>query len=93
MIVKLMVTCFCSNRQNFTSIRPDATPLLAPFPKRQILDSSKLEEFANANFQLDLNGGEFFKQVENTVGKGEIARREQFLIFPQCFLKTCTEDT
>ena len=23
---------------------------------------------------------------ENTVGKGEIARKEQFLLFPQCFL-------
>ena len=26
---------------------------------------------------------------ENTVGKGEIARNEQFLLFPQCFLKAC----
>ena len=29
------------------------------------------------------------KQVENTVGKGEIARYEQFLFFPQCFEKAC----
>ena len=29
------------------------------------------------------------KQVENTVGKGEIARHEQFLLFPQCFQKAC----
>ena len=29
------------------------------------------------------------KRVENTVGKGEIARYEQFLIFPQCFQKAC----
>ena len=29
------------------------------------------------------------KQVENTVGKAEIARYEQFLLFPQCFQKTC----
>ena len=28
-------------------------------------------------------------QVENTVGKGEIARYEQFLLFPQCFQKAC----
>ena len=28
--------------------------------------------------------------VENTVGKGEIARYEQFLLFPQCFQKTCS---
>ena len=29
------------------------------------------------------------KKVENTVGKGEIARYEQFLLFPQCFQKAC----
>ena len=29
----------------------------------------------------------FFENTfENTVGKGEIARDEQFLLFPQCFL-------
>ena len=27
--------------------------------------------------------------VENIVGKGEIARYEQFLLFPQCFQKQC----
>ena len=26
------------------------------------------------------------KSFENTVGKGEIARNEQFLLFPRCFL-------
>ena len=26
------------------------------------------------------------KAFENTVGKGEIARYEQFILFPQCFL-------
>ena len=35
----------------------------------------------------------FSKRVENTVGKGEIARNEQFLLFLQCFLKACTADT
>ena len=29
------------------------------------------------------------KWVENTVVKGEIARYEQFLLFPQCFQKAC----
>ena len=32
------------------------------------------------------------KGVENTAGKGEIARYEQFLLFPQCFQKTFTVD-
>ena len=29
------------------------------------------------------------KSFENTEGKGEIARYEQFLLFPQCFQKAC----
>ena len=33
------------------------------------------------------------KKEENTVGKGEIARYEQFLLFPQCLPKACTTDT
>ena len=28
-----------------------------------------------------------YETVKNTVGKGEIARYEQFLLFPQCFKK------
>ena len=32
-------------------------------------------------------------QVKNTKGKGEIARFEQFLLFPQCFQKTSAADT
>ena len=46
-----------------------------------MLDSSKLKEFADDNFKFDEN--------ENTVGKGEIACYEQFLLFPQCFQKAC----
>ena len=64
-----------------------------PFPKRQILDSSKLKEFADDNFKFVENGTELFKQVENTVGKGEIDRGEQFLLFPQSFQNTTTADT
>ena len=39
--------------------------------------------------KFDKNGRKLSKQVENTVGKGEIARYEQFLLFPQCFQKAC----
>ena len=58
-----------------------------------MLDSSKLEEFADDNFTFVKNGRELSKQVENTVGKGEVARNEKFLLFQQCFQKTCTADT
>ena len=47
---------------------------LLPITRRQILDSSKLKEFADNNFKLDENGRKLSKQIENTVGKGEIAR-------------------
>ena len=46
-----------------------------------------MKEFADDNFKFDENGRKISKWVENTVGKGEIARYEQFLLFPQCFQK------
>ena len=46
-----------------------------------------MKQFADDNFKFDENGRKFFKQLENTVGKGQIARYEQFLLFPQCFQK------
>ena len=42
-----------------------------------------MKDFADDNFKVDENGRKFFKRVENTVGKGEIA----------CYEKTCTADT
>ena len=65
------------------------SPLLKPITRRQILDSSKLKELADDNFRFDENGRKLSKRVENTVGKGEIACYEQFLLFPQCFQKAC----
>ena len=67
----------------------NATKSLQPITRRQILDSSKLKEFADNNFKFDENGRKLCIQVENTVGKGEIAHYEQFLLFPQCFQKAC----
>ena len=55
---------------------------------RQILDSSKLKEFADHNFKFDKNDRKLSKR-KKTLGKGEIAHYEQFLLFPQCFQKAC----
>ena len=55
------------------------------FTKRQILDSSKLKDVTDDNSNFDENGREFSIWEENTVGKGEIARYDLFLLFPQCF--------
>ena len=56
---------------------------LNPLPNNKFSDSSKLKVFADYNFKFDENGRNFSKRVENTVGKGEITRNEQFLLFPQ----------
>ena len=45
------------------------------------------------HFKFDENGRKFPERLENTVGKGEIAHYEQFLLFSQCFQKTCTAET
>ena len=39
--------------------------------------------------KFDENGRKLSDWVENTVGKGEIAHYEPFLLFPQCFQKAC----
>ena len=62
------------------------------FTKRQILDSFKLKEFADDNNRFDENSIKLAKWVQNPEGKGEIAGYEQFLLFPQCFQKTCPAD-
>ena len=46
-------------------------------PFCQILDSSKLNEFADNNLKVDENGRKLFKWLENIEGKGEIALYEQ----------------
>ena len=37
-------------------------------------------------------GTKLSDRTENIVGKGEIARYEQFLLFPQCFQKVSVVD-
>ena len=51
------------------------------------------EEFADDNSEFDEMAEKSLNRVENTVGKGEIARYKQFLLFSLCFQKTCTADT
>ena len=48
-----------------------------------------MKQSVDDNFKFDENSRKFFKWVENTVGKGEIAYYEQFLLYTQCFQKVC----
>ena len=63
--------------------------LFNSLPNNKILGCSKLKDFPDDNFKFDKNGRKLSNRVENTVGKGEIARYKQFLLFPQCFQKAC----
>ena len=60
------------------------------FSQTTNLDFSLLKEITDDNFKFDENGRKFSKSVENALGKGEIARHKQFLLFPLCFQKMCT---
>ena len=62
------------------------------FSNSKFLGSSKLKEVADDNSRFIENERKFSKWVENAVKKGEIARYEPFLLFPQCFQMTCTAD-
>ena len=79
----LVTTIFSLFRMVFKGL------LFNPLPDDKILDRSNLKQFADDNFKFDENGRKLSKQVENTVGRGEIACYEEFLLFPQCFQKAC----
>ena len=49
------------------------------------------ERVCRRQFQIDENERKLSKQVKNTVGKGEIARYKQFLLFPQCFQRLVSQ--
>ena len=53
--------------------RTQNVSFLNHFPKQQILDSSKVKDYADGNFKFDENGRKFSQRIENTVRKGEIA--------------------
>ena len=55
---------------------------LLTIPKLQILGFSKLKEFADNIVKFDKNGRNFFRRLENTVGKAEIAHYGKLLLFP-----------
>ena len=63
--------------------------VFSPITRRQNFRQVQFDKSADYNFKFDENSRKFSKRIENTVGKGEIARYEQFLLFPQCFLKAC----
>ena len=58
-----------------------------PFPKRQILDSSKLKEVADNNFKFYENDIKFSKRVEKHYGKRRNCSLRAISPFPAVFSK------
>ena len=71
-----------SKCQFLTTKKPYSPVLLNPLPNVKF-NTFEVKEFAEDNFEFDENGRKLSIRVENTEGKGEIARDEQFLLFPQ----------
>ena len=63
--------------------------IILPFPKWQILESSKLKEFADDNCKSDENGG-VFQNGRKHCGKRRNCSLRGISPFPQCFHKTFT---
>ena len=55
---------------------------LNPLPNNKILDVTKLKAFADAKLNFDKITISLLDRVENTVGKGENAGYQHFLLFP-----------
>ena len=58
-----------------------------PFPNDKILHTTKLKALADDNLNIAKMTISLFDREENTVGKGENAGHQHFLLFPQCFPK------
>ena len=58
-----------------------------PFPKLQILESSKLKEFADDNFKFDEDDRKFSKQITKHCGKRRNCLLQAISPFPTVFSK------
>ena len=55
-------------------------------PNDKTLDQTKSKAFAGDKINVTRKPLSVMEKVENTVGKGENAGYQHFLLFPQCFL-------
>ena len=61
--------------------------VLIPLPNDKIFYVTKLKAFADDKLNFVKMTISLSDRVENTVGKGENAGYQHFLLFPQCFTK------
>ena len=63
------------------------TPMFTLYQNTKILGQSKLKVFADDTINVPEKFKFVLKRVENSVGKGENAGYQHFLLFSQCFQK------
>ena len=63
-----------------------------PLPDMPILGSCNSAANKDTMLEYEQMGIQLSDYVENIMGKGEIARYEQFLLFPLCFRKLSVVD-
>ena len=66
--------------------------LIESLPQDKISDRSKLGAFADDKIDATEKLKFVLGRVENIMGKGENACYQHFLLFPQCFQKTLSQD-
>ena len=76
-----------SRVKSFFYRRCDTRDMFNPSADNKILALSKLKAFADVKFILVQMVQFLNEREENTVGKGENAGNQHFLLFPQCFSK------
>ena len=59
--------------------------MLTLYQNDRILDRSKFKAFAEDKMNMTENLKIVLERIGNIVGKGENARDQHFLLFPQCF--------
>ena len=69
------------------SSKPPCFKVFNPLPNDKIVDVTKLKTSADNKSNIAYMMISLFDRVENTVGKGENAGHQHFLLFPQCFPK------
>ena len=90
--MKNIYFCVAFNMSSANAFNLDQSKILSfskefnPFPNDKFYTPPNWK-FADDKLILNENGRKLSKRIENTAGKGEIARYEQFLLFPQCFQK------
>ena len=97
-VLKLKIThflikkvCYFQSRKN---LEKKIKNLLYTFPNVKFYTFTyKLNKLADNNFKFDEMAERSLNSCRNHCGKTRNRNNEQFLLFPECFQKTCTAGT